>query len=161
MLSPSILSIFPAVFALLGIYNLFMGYKRLREARTQGQKIAWYKQINILTGYEYLLLSIVFVISLNYRSIPKDLQIIVIPLYFVVLASSAILAGFVIKQAISNSRKPKVVAAPQRAAFSTGATMVNESDNHLTPEERAAKLQRKRERRQKAASARRRRAGKA
>jgi hypothetical protein len=158
MLTPSILSIFTVVFALLGIYNLITGFKRLREGYKSGQKIAWYKQINMLTGYEYLLLAIVFIISLNYHSIPKSLQSIVVPLFFVVLASSAVLAGFVIKQAISNARKPKKAAA-QRAA------VVIEDDHYydyeLTPEERAARAQRKRERRQKAAIARRRRAGKA
>jgi hypothetical protein len=157
MISPNILSIFTVVFVLLGVYNLYTGFKRLREAFDRGQKLAWYKQINMLTGYEYLLLSIVFIISLNYRAIPKAMQSIVVPLYFVVLVSSALLAGFVIKQAISNSRRPKV--ASQRTVGSANSTI--ESGNDLTPEERAARMQHKRERRQKAANARRRRAGKA
>lgn len=159
MISQGVLSLFTIVFVLLGAYNLYTGFKRMHEAFARGQKIVWYKQINMLTGYEYLLLSIVFVISLNYRAIPKSLQSVIVPLYFVVLISSAILAGFVIKQAISNSRRPRTTAAQQRNAIN-GATTV-ESDDELTPEERAARLQRKRERRQKAAYARRRRAGKA
>ncbi len=159
MISPAILSLFTIVFLLLGAYNLYMGFKRLREAFARGQKLAWYKQINMLTGYEYLLLSIVFIISLNFRVIPKGLQSIIVPLYFVVLISSAILAGFVIKQAISNSRRPRAAAASQRST--THASTVIERDDELTPEERAARIQRKRERRQKAAISRRRRAGKA
>jgi hypothetical protein len=137
MISPEILSLFTIVFVLLGAYNLYTGFKRMHEAFARGQKIAWYKQINMLTGYEYLLLSIVFVISLNYRAIPSGLQSIIVPLYFVVLISSAILAGFVIKQAISNGRRPRVAAAPQRTAVNASTTV------------------------EKAAYARRRRAGKA
>ena len=68
MNDPRLLSLFITIFVLLGGYNVYTGLKRLREARARGQSLTWYKQINLLTGIEYLLLSFVFTISLNIRN---------------------------------------------------------------------------------------------
>ena len=161
MTDPRILSIFMVVFILLGTYNIFSGLRRLREARARGQKVTWYRQINLLTGIEFLLLSIVFILSLNFNALPNSLKAIAVPFYLVVLLLSAVMAGFVIRQAVLNARNlSKNRAAP--AIRNGDSSRVSEpEENALTPEERAANLQRRRERRQKAAAARRRRAGKA
>ncbi len=75
MNNPTFLALFSLVFILLGTYNVFSGLKRMREARARGISLAWYKQINILTGVEYILLALVFILSSSIRngSIPKTL----------------------------------------------------------------------------------------
>ena len=107
MNDPRLLSLFITIFVLLGGYNVYTGLKRMREARARGQSLTWYKQINLLIGIEYLLLSLVFTISLNIRNnnFPSSLKGLIIPIYLVVLLSSAVLAGFVIRQGISNARR--------------------------------------------------------
>jgi hypothetical protein len=162
MNSPNFLAIILVVFMLLGVYSVFTGLRRQREAQLRGQRIRWYRQINILTGIEYLLLSMVFGISLNLRNnaFPSFLRNLVVPFYLVVLAASAILAAFVIRQAISNARQiSKSSSSPvQRNSASAGR---QDEDSNVPVEQRAANAQRRRERRQKAAAARRRRSGKA
>ncbi len=107
MTDPNILTIFSVVFILLGLYNINSGIKRLREAQRRGQNIRWYKQINVLTGIEYILLSLVFLLSLSIRNnvLPAAFQSIVVPFYLLVLLSSAVLAVFVIRQAFGNMRQ--------------------------------------------------------
>ena len=160
MTDPNILSIFGVVFILLGLYNINSGVKRLREAQRRGQTIRWYKQINVLTGIEYILLSLVFLLSLSIRNnvLPAAFKSIVVPFYLLVLLSSAILAGFVIRQAFRNARQRPGITAQR------GGTSI--ADNQTTDiasmqEQQAINMQRRRERRQKAAAARRRRAGRA
>ena len=106
MNNPTFLTLFSLVFILLGIYNVFSGSKRIREAYARGVTLIWYKQINILTGIEYILLALVFIVSTLVRSkaIPAALNSIVIPSYFVLLIAAAILAGLVIRQGIINAR---------------------------------------------------------
>ena len=161
MTDPNILSIFSAVFVLLGLYNINSGIKRLRAAQQRGQDIRWYKQINILTGIEYILLSLVFLLSLSIRNnvLPPAFQGIVVPFYLLVLLSSAVLAGFVIRQAFRNSRQRQGTTAQRNGT--SKASNETTTDAGLTPEQQAINLQRRRERRQKAAAARRRRAGRA
>src|SRR6266567_4469003 len=65
MSDPRFLAIFSVVFILLGSYNVYLGLKRINQARARGQQIVWYKQINLLTGIEYILLSVVFLLSLR------------------------------------------------------------------------------------------------
>jgi hypothetical protein len=147
------------IFLLLGVYNVFSGLRRIRTARDHGQHIRWYRQIHLLTGLEYLLLSLVFMMSLNLRNslFPAFLKPIVVPFYLVVLLLSAVIAGFVIRQAILNARLSK--QNPSVKANSSIAVLTQESS---TDEERRANaLQHRRERRQKAAAARRRRTGRA
>lgn len=161
MINPSILAIFVLVFVGLGVYNVYTGQKRMRAARAQGERLPWYKQINFLTGVEYLLLSLVFLISLDFKALPAVLRNIVIPFYFVTLALSAVLAVMVIRQGISNARHRP---APNRTAQSSpkrnGKVAVENTTTYLTPEERAARIERRRKRRQNAVAARRRKAGK-
>jgi hypothetical protein len=157
MNDPRILVIILVVFLLLGVYNVFTGLRRQREAQLNGRRTPWYRQINILTGLEYLLLSIVFMISLNLRSkaFPSFLRGLAIPLYLVALAASAILAVFVIRQAMANARQlSRTSSTTTQRDVTLTARQVPESE--LTAEQRAANAQRRRERRQKAAAARRR-----
>jgi len=166
----SILIIFCVVFILLGLYNVYSGLRRMRAAQAQGQQTRWYKQINLLTGIEYILLSLVFLTSISIRSklLPSSLSSIVVPFYLITLLAAAVLAGLVIRQGISNARQLRRSQAEARSKSETGAVVssktsgtVAETDDELTPEERAERLRQRRERRQKAAAARRRRAGKA
>jgi hypothetical protein len=162
MSDPRFLAIILIIFLLLGVHSIFTGLRRQREAQLRGQRIRWYRQINILTGIEYLLLSMVFGVSLNLRNnaFPSFLRGLAVPFYLVVLAASAILAAFVIRQAIANARQLGRSSSPT-ASRNTVLTAGQEDAGNLTPEQRAANAQRRRERRQKAAAARRRRVGKA
>ena len=55
-------------YILLGSYNVFTGYKRIGEARARRALLKWYKQISVLTGIEYILPALVFIISSAVRS---------------------------------------------------------------------------------------------
>ena len=166
--NPVFLSIFVFVFILLGFYNVALGVRRMREAAARNQPIRWYRQINFLTGIEYTLLALVFLLSLTsrYNSISPGLKSIVVPIYLLLLVGAAVFAGLVIRQGISNARNMRrQTAAP--VAKSNGTVRANGNVKLALEEEddpdtqRAANLERKRERRRNAAAARRRRAGKA
>ena len=165
MNSPQFLTIFTIVFILLGCYNIFTGLRRLRTAQARGQKIAWYQQINVLTGLEYLLLSFVFLMSINInnRTLPSSLKSIVVPFYLIALLSSAVLAGFVIRQAIVNSRRTsqKSISQPSRNNVGNQTSESTGNDDITSSRQKKISVQHQRERRQKAAAARRRRSGKA
>lgn len=162
MNSPVFLTLFSLIFILLGCYNVFTGFKRLRESQARGIPIKWYKQINILTGLEYILLALVFLISTTVRSntLPGGLKGIVVPLYLILLLAAAILAGLVIRQGIINAR---MLRNQSRSSTSTvksnGAN--GQAEDQEDAQQRTASLERRRERRRNAAAARRRRAGKA
>jgi hypothetical protein len=164
MNNPTFLSLFSLVFILLGIYNVFSGSKRIREAHARGVTLIWYKQINILTGFEYILLALVFIVStlVRTKAIPSGLNGIVVPIYFVLLIAAAILAGLVIRQGIINAR---TIRAQSRASSTVKSNGVSARAEQGAVEdvtgEHAANLERRRERRRNAAAARRRRAGKA
>src|SRR5919108_2758810 len=104
MNDPRTLTLFTVVFILLGIFNIFSGLRRMREARARGQQMAWYRQINILTGLEFIFLSVIYMMSLNSRAFPSSVRTIVGTFYLLLLLLSAVLAGFVIRQAIINTR---------------------------------------------------------
>jgi len=164
MNNPTFLSLFSLVFICLGIYNVFSGSKRIREAHTRGVTLIWYKQINILTGFEYILLALVFIVSTLVRSkaIPPALNGIVVPFYFVLLIAAAILAGLVIRQGIINARTIRAQSRSSSTIKSNGTSaIVKQEDAKYDAEENAAYQVRRRERRRNAAAARRRRAGKA
>lgn len=164
MNNPAFLSLASLVFVLLGFFSVFSGSKRIREAHTRGVTILWYKQINILTGIEYLLLALVFIVSTMVRSraIPAALTGIVIPLYLVLLLAAAILAGFVIRQGIINARTIRAQSSSALTMKSNGTTKaISQAKVGEVPVEDVASLKRRRERRRNAAAARRRRAGKA
>jgi uncharacterized membrane protein len=160
MNDPRILTLFSVVFGLIGVYNVYVGLKRIREAEARGQKLSWYKQINLLTGIEFVLLMVVFLLSTSIREkiLPSSWGAIVVPFYLVVLLITAVMAGLVIRQSFSNARRRQIQASTQ----SNGADGANASrDDGMTPEQHVAYLERRRERRRNAAAARRRRAGKA
>ena len=164
MNNPTFLSLFSFVFILLGCYNVFSGSKRIREAHTRGVTLIWYKQINILTGIEYILLALVFIVSTLVRSkaIPTALNGVVIPFYFVLLIAAAILAGLVIRQGIINARTIRAQSRSSSTIKSNGTRAIVEQEGvENVGEEHTANLERRRERRRNAAAARRRRAGKA
>jgi len=164
MNNPTFLTLFSLVFIFLGIYNVFTGSKRIREAYARGVTLIWYKQINILTGVEYILLALVFIVSSTVRSnvIPSALKVIVVPIYLVLLLAAAILAGLVIRQGIINARTIRAQSRSSSTIKSNGTSLVTErASDEEDIEENAANLERRRERRRNAAAARRRRAGKA
>ena len=164
MNSPMVLTLFSLVFILLGCYNVFTGSKRIREAHNRGTTLLWYKQINILTGIEYILLALVFIVSTMFRSkvIPAALNTIVVPVYFVLLLAAAILAGLVIRLGIINARTIRAQSSSSSTAQSKGTKpMVNQANVQYAVEDTTANQERRRERRRNAAAARRRRAGKA
>ena len=160
MNNPTFLSLFSLVFILLGSYNVFTGSKRIREAHERGVTLIWYKQINILTGVEYILLALVFIVSTLVRSkaIPPALNGIVVPFYFVLLLAAALLAGLVIRQGIINAR---TIRARSRSSSTTKSNGTSAIVEQAGDEEHTTNLERRRERRRNAAAARRRRAGKA
>jgi hypothetical protein len=164
MNNPTFLALFSLVFILLGSYNVFTGSKRIREAYARGVTLIWYKQINILTGVEYILLALVFIVSSTVRSnvIPSALKVIVVPIYFVLLIAAAILAGLVIRQGILNARTIRAQSRSSSTIKSNGTSLVSErAGDEEDTEQNAVNLLRRRERRRNAAAARRRRAGKA
>lgn len=135
----------------------------MRAARARNQRLVWYKQINILTGTEYILLALVFLLSIGFNAgiLPSSLKSIVIPLYLVLLVAAAILAGLVIRQGISNARQARAQSSTQTVSSNSTskANQVVEADS--VDEERTVDMERRRARRKNAAAARRRRAGKA
>ena len=159
--NPTFLTIVMVIFLLLGVYNVFSGLRRIRTARDHGQHIRWYRQIHLLTGFEYLLLSLVFMMSLNLHNslFPDFLKPIVVPFYLIVLLLSAVIAGFVIRQAILNARLSR--QNPSVKANNSMAVLAQRQADSADEERRTNTLQHRRERRQKAAAARRRRTGKA
>ena len=164
MNNPTFLALFSLVFILLGSYSVFTGSKRIREAYARGVTLIWYKQINILTGVEYILLALVFIVSSTVRSnvIPSALKVIVVPIYFVLLIAAAILAGLVIRQGIINARTIRAQSRSSSTIKSNGTSLVSErAGDEEDTEQNAVNLLRRRERRRNAAAARRRRAGKA
>jgi len=166
--SPVFLSIFIFVFILLALYNVVLGIRRMREAAARNQPIRWYRQLNFLTGVEYTLLALVFVLSMVSRdtNLSPGLKQLVVPIYLVLLISAAVFAGLVIRQGIRNARNMRGQSAAQ-AGRSNGTVRANGSARLAATEEdepvgqRTANLQRRRDRRKNAAAARRRRAGKA
>lgn len=162
MTDPRIITIAATVFALLGLYNLYSGGRRMRDARRAGLASRWYKQLGLLTGIEYILLALVFLLIMVSRQggISPGLSGLVGPLYFGLLILAAIFAGLVIRQGILNSRALR--ASRSIAANKVQAPpVVIENTRPLSKSGQEEQAQRQRERRKKAAAARRRRAGKA
>lgn len=161
MNNSQLLTLFSGVFLLLGGYNLFVAIRRFRDAQTRGTTIKWYKQLNLLTGLEYLLLAIVFLLSLGIRNntLSPALKNIAVPIYLVTLLAAAVLAGLVIRQGIMNARE---LRAQSKAGASNGARPASISEEKaMDRQERALQVERRRERRKNAAAARRRHAGRA
>lgn len=164
MNDPRVLAIISVIFVLLGLYNISLGMRRIREARLAGNPLRWYKQVNLLTGIEYVLLVGVFLLSIinQQGAIAPGMRGLVVPLYFLLLLASAVLAGIVIRQGLFNARAARAsgrsvtLTSPPRQDTQPIQSVSASAKVHS--EEQA---QRQRERRKKAAAARRRKAGKA
>lgn len=164
-LDPRLVALFCVAFIVLGIINIIRGRKRLQEAKNQGAPTPWYKQMTILTGIEYILLSFTFLtsIGITYHWIPASLVTAAAPFYLFMLFASAILAGVVIYQGMNDSRRRRRSGTTQGRGTVTTTTEPSPpiAEKDLTPEQREALVRKRRDRRKKAAEARRRRAGKA
>lgn len=162
---PRLIVLFCLLFIGLGAFSIFTGRRRMLEARAQGQRIVWFKQVGILTGIEYILLAFTFLISISINAgwLPKAWSQFLVPFYIVILLASLLLAGLVLFQSFSASRRnrraqPARSSAPPRTS---SPPVERPPERVLSAEERASQVQKRRDRRQKAAEARRRRAGKA
>jgi hypothetical protein len=166
-LDPRLVALLCLLFIGIGIFNITMGRRRLRAAQAQGLRLAWYRQTAIMTGIEYILLSLMFLLSTGISShwFPVSLNTWLYPLYLVFLFASAALAGVIIYMVMQDNRRRRAAMSNQteQSAQSTQSTPQADTpvQREMTPEEREVAQQRRRERRKKAAEARRRRAGKA
>ncbi|HLH62077.1 MAG TPA: hypothetical protein VKV20_10375 [Ktedonobacteraceae bacterium] len=163
MSDPRLLAVFAVVFILLGVYNVMAGLRRIRAARIEQRRLVWYRQINILTGTEYILLALVFLVSIGFNTgtLPASLKSIVIPVYLVLLVAAAILAGLVIRQGISNARQARAQSSTQTVRSNGTSRLKSTVEADPVGVTRATNVERRRARRKNAAAARRRRAGKA
>jgi hypothetical protein len=163
MTDPRILSIISFIFALMAAYSLYTGSRQLRDARRAGKPIRWHKNLSLLTGIEYGLLTFVFLLrTANLQgAIAPNMQSLVGWLYLILLIPAALIAGLVIRRVILNMRAGG--QANRAAALARTSTQPSiESEQHvISKQEKEAQVQRQRERRKKAAAARRRQAGKA
>ena len=167
---PQLIALFCIMFIALGIFNILMARRRQQRESVQGIHTPWYKQVAILTGIEYILLALVFLlnIGISYNLLPASLNGIILPFFVILLLASGLLAGYVIYQGFTNTQRRRTLAARgMQVSTTNNARIANTSNTHtvstedMTPGERAAYAQKRRDRRQKAASARRRKAGKA
>lgn len=159
LLDPRLLALFGVLFLGLGIFNLVLGRKRLMQIRAHGQKVAWYKQMAILTGIEYLMLAVVLLLHLGIMTnfFPNPINGIALLLYIATLIIAALILFAMLYVSIRSS------SLRIRAGTSAAATTRVAAPEKDTPssERQAEQAQKRRERRQKAAEARRRRAGRA
>ena len=167
---PQLIALFCIMFIALGIYNILIARRRQQRESLQGIHVPWYKQIAILTGIEFILLAFIFLlnIGISYKVLPASLDGIIFPFSVLLILASGLVAGFVIYRGLMNTQRQRTLA-PRGAQVSitdnrhignNSSTQALSVDD-MTPEERAAYAQKRRDRRQKAASARRRKAGKA
>src|SRR5579884_3873359 len=107
MTDPRFLSVIAIFFIGLGIFSIYRGVKQLRAERARGKSMRWYQQINLLTGIEYILLTIVFLLSAGASSkfFPPNVATIVFPIYTILLLGALVLAGMVIRLAFKNARQ--------------------------------------------------------
>ncbi len=160
---PQLIALFCIMFIALGIFNILIARRRQQREGLQGVRVPWYKQVAILTGIEYILLALVFLlnIGISYKVLPSSLNGIILPFFVILLLASGLLAGFVVYQGFTNMQRRRALAASGNGHISNSSSAQAALVDDMTPEERAVYLQKRRDRRQKAASARRRKAGKA
>lgn len=160
MTDPRIISIASTIFALLGAYNMYIGLRRMRDARRVGQRIRWHTQTNLLTGIEYILLTFVFLLSIASQQglLAPSLRGPLAIVYVALLIPAAVIAGLVIRQSILSARKSR---AGLSAARTTQALSSTQAPHALSKSEQEERIRGQRQRRKKAVAARRRRAGKA
>jgi hypothetical protein len=151
------------LFIAVGLFNLYMGRKRMFAMRAHGRPIIWYKQTAILTGFEYTLLGIVLILNSGISSgfFSNAQAVFVIPIYTGALILAAIILAILLYQRITASRAQNTRAASPRAQETLATTDATTDATELTPQQRTAQMQRRRERRKNAAAARRRQSGKA
>jgi glucan phosphoethanolaminetransferase (alkaline phosphatase superfamily) len=161
--------LFCVMFIALGIYNILIARRRRQREGLQGIHTPWYKQTATLVGIEFVLLAFIFLlnIGISYGILPTSLDSVLVPFVLILMLASGVLAGFVIYQGFTSMQRRRSLAA-SGAQMSTVDTVhiantgsTRTSSGTMTPEERAAYAQKRRDRRQKAAFARRRKAGKA
>ncbi len=167
---PQLIALFCIMFIALGIFNILIARRRQQREGLQGVRVPWYKQVAILTGIEYILLALVFLlnIGISYKVLPSSLNGIILPFFVILLLASGLLAGYVVYQGFTNMQRRRALAAHGAQISTNGNGHISSSSSaqaviidDMTPEERTIYAQKRRDRRQKAASARRRKAGKA
>ncbi len=165
---PQLIALFCIMFIALGIFNILTARRRQQRDGLQGIHVPWYKQTAILTGIEYVLLALVFLLSLGitYKVLPSSLNVLLVPFLLIMILASGLLAGFVIFQSLTNVQRRRNLATRGTQANMSGQGHAANNERsqrveNMTAQERAIYTQKRRERRQKAASARRRKAGKA
>jgi hypothetical protein len=148
-----LLALIGVLFLGIGIFSVILARKRLRHARALGQRAIWYKDLGLLTGFEYILLGLIVFFNLSKNWIPTQFQ----STYYFFYTGTLILALVSLLTVLFLWSKQ---SRQNRQAAQTVSNMKADTEIQ-SPEERSATVQRKRERRQKAAAARRRHAGKA
>ena len=151
------------LFIAVGLFNLFIGRKRIVAMRAKGRPIIWYKQTPMLTGIEYVLLGIVLLLNSGISSgfFSEAQAIFVIPIYTGALILAAVVLGILLFQRIASRRPPTVQVARPVVGKTLSEPVAREDRTAFSPQQRALQAQRRRERRKNAASARRRQSGKA
>ncbi|MBX5449622.1 hypothetical protein [Thermogemmatispora sp.] len=165
MSDPRILIIFGLFFVVLGGYNLVVGRRRLL-AHPGSSPL---KQVNILTGSEYLLLALVFFISALARTtlLPAWTAPYLLGVSFALLIISLVLAVMVVRMgfrgrtASGQSSETASGADGSQAKAAAQTTTGPEIDPALKEAQRRERRRRRLEYRRKRAEQRRRRAGKA
>lgn len=157
MSEPLLLAVISFIFALMTAYSLYTGIRQVQAARRIGQRLRWYKQLSLLTGLEYGLLTLVFLLrtATAQGAIASGMQYLVGPLYLILLIPAAIIAGLVIHRVLLNIRTNRAASTPSTP------TEEAQSERVHTKQEKEKQTRRQRQRRKKAAQARRRQAGKA
>ena len=81
------------LFIAVGLFNLYIGRKRMFALRKSGLSAIWYKQTSVLTGFEYALLGIVLILNSGISSgfFSNSQAVLVIPAYTVALILAAII----------------------------------------------------------------------
>jgi hypothetical protein len=151
------------LFIAVGLFNLYMGRKRMLALRAQGRRVFWYKQSGILTGFEYALLGIVLMLNSGISSgfFSESEAVFVIPLYTGVLILAAVVLAVLLFQRITSRRtqNARVSSPVAEQRLSENDTLAKSAA--VTSQQRTVQAQRRRERRKNAAAARRRQSGKA
>ncbi|GCE02866.1 hypothetical protein [Dictyobacter aurantiacus] len=159
-LDPRFTAIISILFIAMGLYNIYVGQKRMRAMRSRGDKVAWYKQVGILTGIEYSLLGVVLLLNLGISTslFPDSMAAIVVPLYTIVLVLAAAVLLLILLQTLAATRR-----RARRTSTPTARTTVSEGTEpqERPADQRATQIRHRRERRKKAAAARRRQSGRA
>src|SRR5437879_4101055 len=102
-LDPRFTAIISVLFIAMGLYNLYVGQKRMQLLRSRGNQAVWYKQVGILTGIEYSLLGVVLLLNLGISTgfFPESMAAIVVPLYTIVLVLAAAVLLLILLQALA------------------------------------------------------------